>query len=238
MSIGFNTPNRIIRTAMVNAGKLQPGDDPSSQDFADNFDRLNDMLNIWQVDGLRLWLQFDQPITPVANKQTYTLGLGGDVNISKPTRVSNGGYYLESGGTSQRPLIPLSWQEWTNLSNRSTTGPVTQYFVDKQPSFLNISFWLIPDVQAATGTIHLIIQQQQPTPTLLTDNMVLPQEWFMAAHWGLADEISTGQPQSIMDRCQSRAAFYKEKLDNWDVEDASTFFQPDSRSQYSANRFT
>ena len=31
------------------------------------------------------------------------------------------------------------------------------------------------------------------------------QEWRIALRWGLADDIATGQPQAIMDRCAQRA---------------------------------
>ena len=67
--------------------------------------------------------------------------------------------------------------------------------------------------------------------------MNFPIEWRIALRWGLADELATGQPQSIMDRCQQRAISYRTMLEDWDVEDAPTRFTPDSRGQYSMGKF-
>ncbi len=64
---------------------------------------------------------------------------------------------------------------------------------------------------------------------------------FAAPNWLLllayAADLSTGQPQAIMDRAEQKTAMYREMLEGWDVEDASTSFAPDSRSQYYGNRF-
>ena len=71
----------------------------------------------------------------------------------------------------------------------------------------------------------------------VNDQMNFPQEWFLALRWGFADEICTGQPQAIMDRCEKKATMYREALEDWDVEDTSTRFQPDTRMGYGASNF-
>lgn len=222
-----NTPNLVIRFAMQEAGLLQKGMNPSSEDYADYMPRLNSMVNLWQTQGLKLWLQSDLGITLVAGTALYTLGPGGTVVMTKPLRAVQG-YYLDSLG-NRRPLIPLSRDEYTRLSNVTTTGALNSYFVQKNATTLDIYFWNTPDTQAATGTGHLIIQQQVSNVVELDDQMNFPIEWFSALYWGLADQISGGQPQAIMDRCTKMAMQYFEALNSWDVEDASTTFSPDQR---------
>jgi hypothetical protein len=117
-----------------------------------------------------------------------------------------------------------------NLSNNTQQGAISQYFVDKLLAQLTVSFWLVPDTQAATGTAHLLLQQQVTNFTGLTDTIDFPVEWYMALRWGLADDICTGQPETVMTRCAVKAASYRAALEDWDVEDAATSFQPDSRS--------
>jgi hypothetical protein len=234
LPVDFYTPNRIIRFARQDVGLLQTGDTIDSEDLADNLNRLNELVLSAQTQGLKLWLQFLQSVTLVANQARYVFGPGGDVNISKPSRVISG-YYLDSTG-NQRPLIQLAWEDWNRLSNKTQKGQINSYFVDKQAYQLNVWFWLVPDATAATGTAQMQIQQQQPTMTTLTETMMLPPEWGLWLHWALADQICTGQPQAIMDRAEKRAALYFEALNNWDVEDAPTQFVPDQRGQ-SASRF-
>lgn len=226
----LTTPQRIISDAMEDAGLLQEGDTPNSEQFAKYSRRLNDVINTLQTSGIKLWTQLDQSITLVASQRDYTLKLtGGSVNITRPMRVLQG-YYLDSNSV-RRPIYPLSWEEWLRLSTTTQTGAVSQYFVQKQVSQLSVSFWLTPDTTAATGTAHLLIQQQIANFTGLYDTIDFPMEWMMTLRWCLAADLSSGQPQAIMDRCEGKAELYRRMLEDWDVEDAPTRFTPDSQSR-------
>lgn len=227
--VTFNTPDRVIREAMENAGLLQDGDDPSSEQFAKYGNRLNSLINYYQTQGLKLWLLEDLSITLTAGVNFYSLGLTGTVSMTKPLRALQGYFADNSSPPVRRPIYPMSWQEWLTLSQTGQQGAISQYFVDKQQLTLNVYFWLTPDSTAALGTAHLLIQQQVTNFTGTTDTMNFPLEWFNLLSWGLANEIATGQPQAIMDRCERNAMKYQMALENWDVEDASTRMVPDSQ---------
>lgn len=231
----FNTPDRIISTALFEAKLLQMNDTPSPEQYAMYMPRLCDLINVWQTQGLKLWLNFDQSVTLIANQALYTFSPTGNVVMAKPLRVIDG-YYLDSAG-NRRPITSIGRTEYDRLSNVTNTGAVNTYFVDKQQTHLDVYFWLTPDAAAATGTAHVILQQQVTNFTGLTDTMNFPVEWFLALIWGLADEACGGQPQAIMNRCQQRAITYRTLLEDWDVEDADTTFQPDQRVTMYTNRF-
>lgn len=233
----LNTPLAIITTAMRHAGKLADGSTPSSEQFQNYLGDLINLTNLWQTQGLKLWLQHDQSVTLISGfAGPYRMYPAGEVGITKPLRVQQG-YYLDANDV-RRPIYPLSWDEWLRLSTTVQEGPISQYFVDKQQLSLNVWFWLVPDDEAATGTAHLLTQYQVTNPVNLTENVNFPAEWGLALAWGLADEISTGQPQTIMDRCQNKAATYRTALEDWDVEDASTSFAPDTMRGYRTGGFT
>lgn len=232
-----NTPYSIIGSAMREAGLLQEGDEPNSEQLATHMTRLNEMVNVEQTQGVKLWLQSDQSVTLVASQQKYTFKPSGDVNITKPLRVLQG-YYLDSSGTTRRPIYPLAWEEWLRLSAINQTGQVSQYFVDKQAAEIDVYFWLIPDATAATGTAHLLLENQVTNNISLTATMGFPIEWTLWLRWGLADELTTGQPPAIVQRCAAKAALYREQLEAWDVEDAPTQFAPDQRAaNYGVSNF-
>jgi hypothetical protein len=237
----FNTPLRIITYAMRDAGLLQEGEDPNPDQLAENSNRLNDLINLELVSpGLKLWLWEDLPITLTAGNNNYTLGPTGNVPMTKPLRAMQG-YYNDltiPSSPARRPLISLSWNEWLTLSTVAQQGPISQYFVDKQQTYLSVHFWLTPDsTTAANGTANLLVEQQATNFTGVTDTMNFPQEWYMYLRWGLADEISTGQPPTIVQKCAANAVRYKDLLENWDVEDASVMFQSDSRAGHYHSRF-
>ena len=230
------TTQRVIRMAYKDAGLVQDGDEPNGEQYADGLLRLYDLINYMQTQGLKLWLQTDQAVTLVAGTATYTLGPSGDVVMTKPMRVLQA-YWLDSS-SNRTPLIPLSRDEYTRLSQTTSQGAVNSYFVDKQQTQLSVSVWNVPDTTAAAGTLHLILQVQATTPVALTDTTGFPQEWALALRWGLADDLATGQPQAILQRCAIKAETYRRALEDWDVEDASTMFAPDSRGQFAAQSFT
>lgn len=225
----FNSGFRIITAAMQDCKLLGKGDIPDSQDYADYLPRLNELINLWQTQGLKLWLQEDLAITPIAGTNLYSWGPTGTVTTPKPPRFLEA-YYVDNAN-NRRPLIVLSRNEWDYLSTTVTQGSINSYFTDKQQELTNLYLWLTPDAQAATGTVHMLTQIPVNNIISITDQMNFPREWYIALHWGLADEISSGQPNSVIARCQAKAQEYRTMLEDWDVEDASTSFQPDPRSQ-------
>src|ERR1035437_790692 len=222
-----NTPYGIISDAMHDAGYLQKGQLPSSEDNVAYMRRLNDIINVKQTKGLKLFLNVDTPVVLTAGVGTYTFGPTGTVVMIKPLRVIEG-WYMDANKVS-RPLIQIAWNDWNLLGNKEGSGPITQYLVDKKAALLSVRFWLVPDTLAATGGVHLLLQIQATNPVNLTENMRFPQEWRMPLRWGLADDISTGQPQTIMDRCKAKADEYWATLEDFDVEDAPTRFTPDTQ---------
>jgi len=231
----FNSPARIIQMGMEDAGLLSHGDNPTPEQYVNYSNRLTDLINLWQTQGLKLWLQVDTSITLTAGKGTYTFTPSGDVDMTKPLRVLQG-YYLDANN-GRRPLTSLSRDEYTRLSQVTQTGEINSYFVDKQVASLVVSFWLVPDATAATGTAHVLLQTQVENFTGITDTMDFPKEWFLALRWGLADDICTGQPQAIMDRCAARATSFRMMLEDWDVEDTETRFTPNVRVSVGMGRF-
>ena len=225
----------LVTKAYQDAGIVSKLASPSSTQIQDGLDRINDIINLWATQGLKLWLQEDLPLTLTANKTTYSLGPGGDINMVKPLSVFQA-YYLTSA-QSRQPLTILSRDEWTRLSQTNVLGSVNSFFPDKQLTFLYVSFYNTPDATAATGTAHLITRVAASNFVLSTDTVGLPVEWYIALRWALADDLATSQPAEIQARCAQRAGAFRTALEDFDVEDAATFFAPDSRMQYAGGRF-
>lgn len=232
-----NTPISIISDAYgpTMSGLLQEGATPTPEKIVTGMRRLTDIINIEQTQGLKLWLNVDTPVPLVAGQGTYTFSPSGDVVMPKPPRALDA-YYLDSSNI-RRPLIPLSWNEYIRLSQINQTGPINSFFVNKKQLELSVFFWLIPDATAATGTAHLLLQTQVTGPINVTETMNFPIEWRLFLCWALAAEISTGQPEAIMNRATTRAEMYRTMLEDWDVEDAPTRFTPDQRAGWSSGKF-
>ncbi len=230
-----NTPAAVITDAYIDAAILKQGQTPSSDQLVLGMRRLTDVINLEQTQGLKLWLNVDTPVPLVAGQGTYTFSPTGDVVMPKPPRAIEA-YYVDVNGI-RRPLICLSWDDYIRLSQINQTGQINSFFVNKKQLELSVFFWLIPDATAATGVAHLLLQTQVTNFISVTEEMNFPLEWRSFLHWALAAELATGQPAAVIERCEGKTAQFREMLEGWDVEDASTSFAPDSRSQYYGNRF-
>lgn len=222
------TASALIIAGYRDAQKLARGATLPADLLTEGLDRLNDLINLWQSQGLKLFLDEELTVPLVAGKQLYSFRPLGDVAMPRPLLIKQAAYW-ESTDNS-RPLIPISRQEWTHLSSRTAQGSVNQYFADKLADRLDLYLWQVPDTIAATGTIHVVVRKQAFNPVNLTDAVTFPPEWAIALRWGIADEVAFGQPEAVQARCQSRAQAYRQALEDWDVEDAETYFQPDPRA--------
>src|SRR5690606_21483374 len=105
----------IINDAMHDAGYLGEGEVPNSEQINNYFRRLNDIINLWQTQGLKLFLLQDITLPLVADQYSYTFGpdISADVIMAKPSRIIDA-YVLEPSGI-RRPLIPIAWKDWNTL---------------------------------------------------------------------------------------------------------------------------
>lgn len=221
-----NTVYGIIADAMFDAGLLREGSAPNSEQLATYMRRLCDLINYYQTQGIKLFLLQEQSIPLVAGTNTYTVNPAVGTFPQKNLRIEQA-RVVEPSGT-YRTINSLSWNEWNTLP-QNNQGAITGYLTDKQAISLVLKVWNTPDATEALNTLVVLVRTQVTNPINLEENLAFPQEWRLALRWGLADDIATGQPDTIMQRCQSRAQFYREELENWDVEDTQTTFAPDAR---------
>jgi hypothetical protein len=231
----YNSVDRIIRFAMEDAGLLEDGADPSADQSGRYMQRLNDLVNFWQTQGIKLFLIQDISVPITQGTNLYTFGPAGTQVMTKPLRVEDA-YFSDQNGI-RRPLLPMARYDWDRMSQVTNQGAVNQYFVDKQLLTLNIYLWNTPDATSALGTFHPVFRTQITTAVTINDSIMFPPEWYMALRWALASEISTGQPDSIVNRAKENSMIYKEALEAWDTEDAPTEFQPDPQGGYGRSRF-
>jgi hypothetical protein len=158
--------------------------------------------------------------------------------MAKPSRVLQA-FIVGNTSNIRRPLTMLSVDEWERLSQVvGNSGQVNSYMVRKFASTLELNLWPAPDnTQVTDGQCTILLQVAPTGPIILSDNTSFPQEWRIALRWGLAEDISTGQPQAIIDRAAKNAEIYREQLEGWDVEDAPTYFAVDLRMQQGYGRF-
>lgn len=226
------TGAQIILQAMQNATLIGEEYTIAPPDaIARYLPRLNDLMNAWQVDGVKPWLEQEISLPLQVGKEKYSIGPGGDLAMYRPLKSTPEAYFIEPSG-ARRALIKLEKDQYKRLTTPLDGGAVTQFYVEPRVASLDVYLWSVPDAFAVTGEVRLQVQTQVDNFNLLgsgAENVSFPPEWYIALHWGLADEICIGQPQAIVDRCTTKALFYKDKLEGWDAGEGSIYFTPDTQ---------
>lgn len=218
----FYTPDRLIKAAMRDAGRLQSGAEPTWEQMSDALDRLADLIIVFQTDGIKLQQNYIHQVTLVAGTAAYT--------ITSPRALrAIEAWYVRTGG-SRSPITLISQSEYYNLGNLTHAGVPVQFFPERTQLGVTARLWPVPNAAAvAGGSAYFLIQKEPTAPVELDETLAFAPEAFMALRWGLADELASGQHELIVSRCERKAREFKEKLEAWDVEDASTFFTYNSR---------
>jgi hypothetical protein len=231
----------VIELAMRDAGLLDQAELPDSEDLRQYMLRMNQLINFQQTQGLKLWLQENVSFTPVLNQQSYLIGPTGDIIMPRPTRVIEGFFTFPlpatAGIQTRYPLYQMARQEFNQLGVLNVPGITNSFFYDKQQNQGVLWLWLLPDLFTSQATVTFVMQTQINQSISLTDNMNFPIEWFQYLHWGLASEIDTAQPAKIQEENDKNRDMYLAALENFDVEDASTYIQADPRLMFDHGRF-
>src|SRR5581483_10683346 len=128
------TGTDICTSALIRAGVLGVGNPPAADQIARALVLLNDMLALWSSKRWLNYAEIDQTLT-VTGAQSYTIGPGGDINVTaRPDRIE-WGYVRLLNGTGNLPVdIPLrqnfSREDYSRVPLKSLKTQPDSFFYD------------------------------------------------------------------------------------------------------------
>lgn len=152
------TARDICIDAINEAGALGVGQTPLAEDINAAFTRLQRMLKLWQT---KRWLTPSlQDIKFLSTgAKSYSVGLGGDINIQRPNDVK-GGYVVQQNTGSNPVSLPLtkifSYEDYIRITVKDLPSLPDHFFYDAQYPLANLFAW--PKPQAGQYELHFIIQ--------------------------------------------------------------------------------
>jgi hypothetical protein len=174
------TAGDLAMQAFVRAGVART--DVTAQHIADAQTEANLMMASLSNDIPHLWTSETYTATSVDGQASYTL----------PERIIDiqVAYIRTTSGsvTTDRVIGPMSTAEYAGLSNKSTEGAPTAYWLDKQITPV-LYLWPVPD--AATYTIALrCLSRFQDTLLANGTEAEIPYRFYDAFCWGLAYRLA------------------------------------------------
>lgn len=203
------------------------------------------VIGIELSDGTMQWTTVNG--APAGSVVTLTATLTGNVSsgadiyvyatTAKLTRPANilEAFRRTSADSSDTPLTMFSADEYNNLSTKTETGVVTQWFYDK-PLGLSTSgypgngeFFFWPRFQNGDNVIVVRYTKIFDDLDSASNNVEFPQVWFLPLMVGLAWLLAPkhGVPLKERQLLMQEYIFLKKNASDYDQETNSMFLSPD-----------
>jgi hypothetical protein len=145
------TAQDIITDALSLLSVVDPNTPALAADLALGLTKLNDMVDSWSNESLACYAVLEQSGTLVPGQSSYTIGPGGNFNMTRPLRINGGPgtAYTQDVNGNNYGIEVVDRVRWNQIGNRSST--VTSNFPDT----------LFYDNQYPLGIINI-----DPTPNI------------------------------------------------------------------------
>lgn len=224
----------IIKGALRKCGRLGAGALPTTEDNTNCLFALNMIIKALNVAGHQIFTYKQTNATLVAATNPITIGpSGATITAPRPVRIIQA--WIRDSNDFDQPLMMQSRSDYNLLSNKLATGKPLVGYYDAQTvagaSWDNKGTLYLWPVPTAGWKIFLSYQAPLQDAGATTTQFELPQEWFLPLQWALAAEVapeySVNQQKVTM--IQARASSYIEAMTNFNREEASVTFTPDSQ---------
>lgn len=182
------TPRDLINLALKTANVLGVGQTASAEDMNDSFNLMNMMMAQWQRRRYMVY-QLIESSRQATGQLSYTVGLGGDFNIARPSKLEFA-YFRQNQNTPLPVDYPLqilrAREDFDRISIKNLNAFPMYAFYDGGFPLANLFIWPVPNNQYE---LHITVMQQLQQFQTVSDSIVLPPEYSAALMWNLTLEL-------------------------------------------------
>ena len=163
------TALELITRAMKLANIIGEGQVPSGDQSVDALADLNELIDSMNADGLMIYRTSDSVVATVANQASYTVGVGGNWNITRPIDIDAA--YVVYQGISY-PVTEITADQYSKIGLKTQTEPWPRHYlyVNDFP-LATVVLWPVPS-QALP--LYLTVNTSLPAVTLATTLNLAP----------------------------------------------------------------
>ena len=183
---------------------------------------LNIMFQEWSNRGLHYWEIANNNITLVNGQAVYTMFRSTSDGTSDATAVYGVDDILEANYRNNNvdtPLTKINRSTYQGLSNKTSTGTPSQYFVQRFIDKITITLYLTPGASEAGKFLNYYYVKRIQDAGVYTNATDVPYRFVPCMVSGLAFYLCQKyQPQ----RCQEMKLYYEDELNRALTEDGSS----------------
>ena len=175
---------------------------------------LNLLSMEWANRGLNLWCVEQGTLSLTPGTATYPLP---DDTID----ILEGVIRTYAGQTNQQTDIAItriSFVTYNALPNKLLRGTPIQYYVARDTTTPEITFWQVPDDTISRQFVYYRLRRQQDVGTNANNNMDVPFRFVPALIAGLAYQLACKRPEAFA-RIPELKALYEEEFQRAADED-------------------
>ena len=183
---------------------------------------LNILFQEWANRGLHYWEVANNNITLVADQATYTMFRSTTDGTSSTTAVYGVDDVLEASFRNSNvdtPLTKINRSAYQALSNKTSTGQPTQYFVQRFIDKITITLYLTPGSDQAGKFINYYYVKRIQDAGDYTNDADVPYRFVPCMIAGLAYYLAV---KFAPDRIQMLKMLYEDELARALEEDGSS----------------
>ena len=184
---------------------------------------LNILFQEWANRGLHYWEVGNNSLTLVADKATYTMFRSTDDGTSDATAIYGVDDILEASfrnaSNVDTPLTKINRSAYQALSNKTSTGQPTQYFVQRFIDKVTITLYLTPGTSEAGKFINFYYVKRIQDAGAYTNDADVPYRFVPCMIAGLAYYLAI---KFAPDRIQMLKMLYEDELNRALQEDGSS----------------
>jgi len=190
---------------------------------------LNILFQEWANRGLHYWEVANNNITLVADQATYTMFRSTSDGTSSATAVYGVDDILEASYRNSNvdtPLTKVSRSQYQALSNKTSTGTPSQYFVQRFIDKITVTLYLTPGSNEAGKFLNYYYVKRIQDAGDYTNDADVPYRFVPCMTAGLAYYLAI---KNAPDRVQMLKMLYEDELQRALQEDgssSSTFISP------------
>ena len=136
----------------------------------DGLDLFNALLDSWSNEKLMSYVTLQRNFTLTANTQSYTIGSGGVINVTRPLDITQA--FVRDANNQDYGLNIVPRDIWNTIGDKTITSQIpTTLFSDS--GFTLGTIWLFP-VPTEALTVYYDAVTNQVTFSTLTQSLSMP----------------------------------------------------------------
>ena len=147
------TGNDLIASSLRLIGVLASGETPTGAEGSDALSVLNNMLDSWNAEHLAVFRETITEHTLTASTHTYTMGSGGDIDVTRPAKIERVSIVNLSNASQplELPIEVLDEDKWQRIPVKDIESSLPSVVFDNKAFPLrSLRFWPTPSVEVKT----------------------------------------------------------------------------------------